>query len=71
MGQLGGEDLGLEDLWWPVQESVSMVQQAREDRALQVRLAFTSDGNASTIQKVVVSVRSANQAMVPCSWLAV
>ena len=41
LGQLGGEDLGLEDLWWPVQESVSMVQQAREDRALQVRLAFT------------------------------
>jgi hypothetical protein len=29
-----------------------------------------SDGNASTIQKVVVSVRSANQAMVPCSWMA-
>src|SRR6195256_6689845 len=28
-----------------------------------------SEGNASTIQKVVVSVRSANQAVVPCSWL--
>jgi hypothetical protein len=40
LGQLGGEDLGREDLWWRVEESSSIDQQAREERALQVRLAF-------------------------------
>src|SRR6478752_5544166 len=39
--QLGGQDLGLEDLWWPVKESFCIGQQGRGDRALQVRLAFT------------------------------
>jgi hypothetical protein len=32
LGQLGGEDLGREDLWWRVEESSSIDQQAREER---------------------------------------
>jgi len=39
--QLGGEDLGREDLWWPVKESFCIGQQGRCNRALQVLLTLS------------------------------